>query len=75
MLKLLVLDRLAWSQLWCKTVSVPIFYACNLEAHYSVMGDASQFVNNYQMTFIKNKFFSTKKQLRAVSKKGIIDKL
>lgn len=39
------------------------------------MGDASQFVNNYQMTFIQNKFFSTKKQLRAVRKKGIIDKL
>ena len=36
------------------------------------MGDASQFVNNYQMTFIKNKFFSTKKQLRAVKARKVL---
>ena len=41
--KLLVLSRRAWSQSWCKTVSViPICYFCNLEAHHPVMDNVPQ---------------------------------
>ena len=39
--KLLVLSRLAWSQLWRKTVSLPMYYVSNLEAHHPVKGDVS----------------------------------